>query len=59
MDQIINQLIDSGTVLDLRAARTIMLLLQKMESIKNFIKQEAHLADKYPLPEVTNFEEHF
>lgn len=59
MDQIINQLIDSGTVLDLRAARTIMLLLQKIEYMEKFIKQEAHLADKYPLPEVTNSEEHF
>jgi len=59
MNQLINQLTDSGTVLGLRAARTIMLLLQKLESTENFIKQEAHLAGKYPLPEVTNSEEHF
>jgi hypothetical protein len=59
MNQLINQLIDSATVLDLRAARTIMLLLQKMESMENFIKQEAYLADKYPVQEVTNTEEHF
>lgn len=59
MDQLINQLIDSATVLDQRAAKVIMLLAQKIESLEKFIKQEAHLADKYPLPEVTNSEEHF
>lgn len=59
MNQLINQLIDSGNVLNLRAARALMNQEQRIEQIMAFIQQETYLKDKYVLAEVVNTEEHF